>query len=516
MVNYSLSVASAFRSSMRADFKISVFQVLLGALILRFVAWLATDSVLHSDETFQYTEQAHRLVFGYGMIPWEYEYGIRSWLPPLLIAAVIKPIQILGADTPFIYQPAVAAVLCAMSLALPYSAYRICLSLFDEDTARKALLLSAFWYELVGYGARTTLDAIAVYPAFFAIALLSEVRSRAAIVLFGSLIGLTILLRFQLLPFAGAVGLVGLLRLKWRIWPAAFGFIAVLLAGGGLDYYTWGVWFSSIMTNFEFNIIHGVAAQTGTKPFSYYVLTVLVMSCGLAGLGVVGLLLAWRSSWPLIFAGTVSFLAFSIVAHKESRYVFAVIPIWLIGLAVLVANDGRLIARAIPALRPYGARLSNGLLWVALIVSLVGMFGLLPLQYRVAGAGPLIAQNHTREAYRALALENEVLAVLDLSPADNRYLAPYYDLHKDVPLYWGLPFKTPGFEAAVADPTLYASHVLLPADTVGPANFHLSRKIGSVAIWRRNNDPPETPIAPGYQPRLASPTNVPPTVVPRW
>ena len=34
----------------------------------------------------QYLEQAHRLVFGAGMVPWEYEQGVRPWVFPLLIA----------------------------------------------------------------------------------------------------------------------------------------------------------------------------------------------------------------------------------------------------------------------------------------------------------------------------------------------------------------------------------------------------------------------------------------------
>ena len=39
----------------------------------------------HADETIQYLEQAHRIVFGYGVVPWEFRYFIRSWLIPLLL-----------------------------------------------------------------------------------------------------------------------------------------------------------------------------------------------------------------------------------------------------------------------------------------------------------------------------------------------------------------------------------------------------------------------------------------------
>ena len=40
----------------------------------------------HPDEAFQYLEQAHRLVFDYGLVPWEFRYFIRSWLIPLMLS----------------------------------------------------------------------------------------------------------------------------------------------------------------------------------------------------------------------------------------------------------------------------------------------------------------------------------------------------------------------------------------------------------------------------------------------
>ena len=39
-------------------------------LLLRFVLALAFPRIHHADELFQYYEQAHRLAFGQGMVPW--------------------------------------------------------------------------------------------------------------------------------------------------------------------------------------------------------------------------------------------------------------------------------------------------------------------------------------------------------------------------------------------------------------------------------------------------------------
>ncbi|MEO5641299.1 MAG: mannosyltransferase, partial [Sphingomicrobium sp.] len=59
--------------------------ILVVAIALRALAF-NPYSAHHPDETIQYLEQAHRLDFGYGIVPWEFRYFIRSWLIPLLLA----------------------------------------------------------------------------------------------------------------------------------------------------------------------------------------------------------------------------------------------------------------------------------------------------------------------------------------------------------------------------------------------------------------------------------------------
>jgi hypothetical protein len=62
---------------------------------LRLAVAFASDSVHHPDEVFQYAEQAHRLVFRYGVIPWEYRFGARSWLLPLFISGPLEAARLL-------------------------------------------------------------------------------------------------------------------------------------------------------------------------------------------------------------------------------------------------------------------------------------------------------------------------------------------------------------------------------------------------------------------------------------
>ena len=82
------------------------WKFLLPVLALAFAARaakaLSGDFVLHPDEIMQYLEPAHRLVFGNGVIYWEYFYGARSWLVPGLVAGVLKLFDIVGLGQPFL------------------------------------------------------------------------------------------------------------------------------------------------------------------------------------------------------------------------------------------------------------------------------------------------------------------------------------------------------------------------------------------------------------------------------
>src|SRR5436190_1767625 len=56
--------------------------LLLAGGVLRVVLAILHHGVIWPDETYQMTEAAHRVVFGYGIVPWEFQQGLRSWIGP--------------------------------------------------------------------------------------------------------------------------------------------------------------------------------------------------------------------------------------------------------------------------------------------------------------------------------------------------------------------------------------------------------------------------------------------------
>jgi GPI mannosyltransferase 3 len=490
-----------------------VWHVLLLAFGARLAVGLANDGVLYPDETMQYLEQAHRLVFGAGMVPWEYEYGVRPWVVPLALGAPMRILALAGLDTPAVYQPVIKALLCAASLVVPFAAFRIARAVSGEHAGRLALVLTAFWYELVSYGHRATIDAVVAYAAFGALALAFGRPTIATRLGCGVLIGLAFVLRFQMAPALAMIAVVAMVR--WREHAAAVvaACAVTVVAGGALDYYTWGLWFSAIRTSIELNAIGDVASIFGIHPFYWYAVVLVVLSGGLVLAGAAGLALSWRTSWPLIAVAVATLAGFSLIGHKETRFVFIVTPVWLIGLAVLAAARGRVVAEQLPALRRFAPAVAGAAIGGFAVISALGLFDRLPLERGYLR--PNIARNVAREAYRALAAHDDVVAVLDASGWSGWYLTPYYDLHHDVPLYWPL---SRGYEAAVAQPTRYVSHVIAPGGSAPRSGFRELERVGSLVIWRRLVDPPFTNEVLGYERRIHAlqPVKTPPRVTPRW
>src|SRR5207247_4899918 len=66
--------------------------------------WLAfnDDGISYPDEIHQSLEPAHRLVFGYGLVAWEFVEGARNWLFTGTIDALLELCRIIGIEEPIV------------------------------------------------------------------------------------------------------------------------------------------------------------------------------------------------------------------------------------------------------------------------------------------------------------------------------------------------------------------------------------------------------------------------------
>ncbi len=124
-----------------------IFLTLLG-FILRALVAITSDHVHYPDEIFQSLEQAHRLVFGYGIIPWEFQQGVRSWLLPGFLSLVLYLFKFLQIDQPQNYILAEKLVLCLCATSLIPASYLIAKEFATEKAGVLAAFFACFWYEL--------------------------------------------------------------------------------------------------------------------------------------------------------------------------------------------------------------------------------------------------------------------------------------------------------------------------------------------------------------------------------
>ena len=453
------------------------------AFVIRAAVALSGDFVLHPDEIMQYLEPAHRLAFGNGVMYWEYFYGARSWLLPGAIAGVLKLFDIVGAGQPGWYVPGVKLGLCALSVAIPAGMYFFARRHFGELSARAALLAGVFWYELAGFAHKpmTEFVATALLLALLALAVRPDANSARTVWQAALLAVLAAAIRIQYaVPAAALLGVL-LVRTKRR-WHLVLAAATVAAGVGVFDAITWGGGlFHSYITNVRFNLVVS-EFRAGESPAYQYLAWLALSGGGLSALAAVTALFHPRRYGFLLALSALVLAMHSLQAHKEWRFVFAVVPIWL-----LVGAD--IWARL--ASSPRGRRLAAVAASLFAAVSLAGLANALPRQaslYQAWSNGTeavafLRDQDPVFPAYRYLARAPDVKGVWQV---DRPYfnLPGYYYLHRDVPLYDMYSGRELiGIEAEQIRAAV--SHIVSSDPATSVPGYSLEREFGGIRVLRR-------------------------------
>ncbi|MBN3032607.1 MAG: glycosyltransferase family 39 protein [Candidatus Saganbacteria bacterium] len=414
---------------------------------LRLAAAFCLENIAWPDEIFQSLEQAHRLVFGYGIVPWEYVAGLRSYLVPLFLAAVIFPFKYLSGHGSFAYTATVRVALCLMSLSLIVFAYQYAKTFGNRLAGSIAACLVAFWYEFIFFAPKAFGDLFAVYlilpGLFFAERGLRDKRPRD-LLWSGLLLALGGMVRYQnlfLLALPPALSF-------WYGFKAAdrkllrhylYSALAVSVAAGVLDWLIWGRLFHSLLYSFDFYLVRGGATSSLLTPFDWYVRTgwrmqgyLFPLLCGLAWLSWPRVKLLWAA---LLFY----FILHTGIASKEYRYIFLCWPLLMIAAALGAETLLSRISR--PELRRawLGAGAAG---FIFFSVYSAGKFTWGDLGYRSSyldGRQPAWTVLRAKiRAYRYLSGRPDIRGLSD--DVYNWHWSPgYYYLHKDIPVFFNAP-----------------------------------------------------------------------------
>jgi GPI mannosyltransferase 3 len=314
------------------------------AIGLRLAAVLLVPSLNWADEIFQATEQAHRLVYGTGLVPWEFQLGARSWLLPGVIAGLMELARIAG-DGPDYYLPVIAGAFAALGAAPVVCCFLWCRRHFGLAGAFVAGMAVATAPELVYFSARTLSEVVAghlLVVALYAIEPGYRVTSRSRLFAAGALLGLVFVARIQLAPAILVVTLWANWRMpRERLVAMLAGLTGALLVAAILDILTLGYPLASLWRYVLYNVYYGVSSSFGVEAWDYY----LQAEFAIWGSALFSLLLLsiLGARWmPLLLATAIAILAIhSTIPHKEYRFVFPAIELLMVlsgaGLAQLVS-----------------------------------------------------------------------------------------------------------------------------------------------------------------------------------
>lgn len=329
----------------RPEFLVLWLSIAAGAAYRLWVAF-TDDGIFWPDEIYQSFEPAHRLVFGYGLVPWEFIDGARNWALPGFVAFLLKLSVAFGGSEPRAYIGVVRVAFVALSMCTVWAVYQLARAYGAKDLAAAAGASTFALGSLPLYfGHRAMSETASMLPVTLGLWLVLRPDAvRKHLLWGGSLLGLAVLLRLQCGIFAaGALTVLAARRQRTPVLIVLGTLLGWALLYGLLDKLTWGDWFHSAEKYIRFNFIEGRAAGWGTMPW-HHLLSHLFSSMGvLAFVFAAALTVCVVRARGLALIAIVFFALHSMTAHKEIRFIMPVLPLFAACVGVAVSQLPRIV-----------------------------------------------------------------------------------------------------------------------------------------------------------------------------
>jgi len=307
------------------------------SLLVRIYASATSIAQVYPDEIYQTLEPAHKLVFGRGITYWEFKYGARSWFFPGILAGVYKILDLIGVRDPLSINIGIKIFLSifnSLAVSVVYLLFRR-----HDLTKKEAFLFTlplAASYLVSYISARTLTESASlpfmVFAVYFASNYIENERIKELVFAFFAA-GIAFMIRFQTGVFAFGLAVALFLTARKRFRASlifGFGFLGMMVIQGILDIFTWGSFFKSAITYFDYNVLRGVANKHGISPWYFYLVdfvkTFHPITLAAAVLTMIAGVVDFRKNRQIFlffFPFLLFFIVHSAIGHKEPRFVFA-------------------------------------------------------------------------------------------------------------------------------------------------------------------------------------------------
>ncbi|KAK9459828.1 Alg9-like mannosyltransferase family-domain-containing protein [Lipomyces oligophaga] len=308
----------------------------LSILLFRIINSFITQTYFQPDEFWQGLEPAHRLVYGYGYLTWEWRDALRSIVHPLVFATVYSLCDLLRLGSiGLIYGPKlVQAFFAALTDIFTYS---LANKLYGVSVAKYALLCSLLSAMNFHVGVRTfsnsmecTISICAMNYWPFARQSTSPGSLRIALVL-ASLACIMRPTNVLIWLYLGSELFLRQKSLHIIFLAASIGLISLALnALIDMLYYNRVVF--PMLEFLKFNVIESLSSFYGTNQAFYYIIEALPQ---LTILYFPLLIHGWFISRYSVLSKLCIFviIIYSFNAHKEVRFIYPLLPVMHIMIA---------------------------------------------------------------------------------------------------------------------------------------------------------------------------------------
>ncbi|CAK8564240.1 unnamed protein product [Lathyrus sativus] len=415
-------------------------QIFAFCLAFRMLNSLLVQSYFNPDEHWQGPEVAHRIAFGYGHLTWEWKQGIRSYFHPLIFLPLYKFLGLLHLDNPWFMMRAPRLLQSVFSAVGDLYLYKLSAVLFGDSVAKWALFSQlSNWFmfycfsRTLSNSLETVLTLVSLY--FWPCMRTSSGKSSYVSRKWGLVLAA---LACAIRPTSAVTWIyVGVIELFNARDKLKFVFLEMVPIGTLvlgltclLDRFMYGTWVLVPLNFLKFNFLSSGGDYYGTHKWHWYFtqgFTVMIFShipfC------IAGIIYSKQWKFTGLLAWVLGF--YSILGHKEFRFVLPILPIALMfsGYSLAMIEDP---GAGSPPYKEkefskkhykYPPKMTAAILF--LLATNIPMTLYMSLVHQ---RGPEDVMNHlAKEAF-----QGKVKSILFLTPC---HATPYYSmLHRNLPM----------------------------------------------------------------------------------
>ncbi|XP_069480962.1 GPI mannosyltransferase 3 [Ambystoma mexicanum] len=288
------------------------------------------------DEYWQSLEVAHHMVFDYGYLTWEWMEGLRGYSYPLFFAGIYKVLHLLNRDDVqlLIWVPRLAQA--GLSAIADVKLYSLLKQLENAEVAKWVFFcqLSSWftWYCCTRTLTNTMETVLTTFALFYYPLGGSKLQSSSKYL---SLVALAFIIR----PTAIIIWIPLLVSHFWKEQKkldlvlqqyAPVGLISLVISLM-IDRIFFGKWILVQLNFLKFNVLQNLGAFYGSHPWHWYLFQGFPVILGThLPFFIHGCLLAPKRYRILLVAVIWTVLVYSMLSHKEFRFIYPVLPLCMV------------------------------------------------------------------------------------------------------------------------------------------------------------------------------------------